>query len=243
MRRIGITCTALRSELRRRAVRPFSMLVSRLQVTDSAIIFRIEDATATVPVIRSVIHDISKDKTCDLSPDNVRVPGIIHSTVARFMRPLSPELQRKLQKICDELWTPVTIEVTSVSVVYENAPYMHMTSCGECYSQSQLEQQGKILTIPLSVVAPNRQPSPALMPSPPPTPTAGTAPAAFTANTTNASSSRASPSSSSTSSSTSAVTKPSSPSSSSWILPTVLVSATVVGIGMLVMMRVKSFRK
>ena len=219
------------------------MLVSRLQVTESAVIFRIEDATATVSTIRSVIQDIGKDCTGGLSLADIRIPGIIHSTVARFMRPLSAELRAKVQQICDELWAPVTIEVTSVSVVHEDAPYMHMTSCGECFSQVQLEQQGKVLTIPLSVVAPNRQPSPALMPTPPPTPTAvppGAAPAPFSAST---STSRTSPTTSSSSSSTSsALSKPSS-THSSWVMPAALITIAAVGIGMMVMMRTKFFRK
>ena len=92
------------------------MLVSRLQVTDSAIIFRIDDATATIPAIRSSIQKVCSavNNDCGLSSSNLHVPNIIHSTVARFVRQPSAELREKLQQLCDALWTPVTVEVIKV---------------------------------------------------------------------------------------------------------------------------------
>eukprot|EP00667_Euglena_gracilis_P018538 EG_transcript_19704 len=109
----------------------FSVTYGAPQLSGRAAFFPIQDPSHAVTAVRRCIRQ-AIDTDASLKPagldmtDDVRIPGILHSTLLRFRKaPRDAEQWQAAFLRVAASWRPVAVEVRAMHLAVEDRPYMH----------------------------------------------------------------------------------------------------------------------
>ena len=116
---------------------PFELTLMRPKLEHAAALFELTDPTGGVAALRGLFrdaferHPALRELGSVVDDDSAfRIPGIVHSTILRVVAPpvggITPEEVRRRFDIIAATWKPLKLRVSSVILVEEVVPYMHL---------------------------------------------------------------------------------------------------------------------